>query len=232
MWLHTCKKRKSKKDFYEEICKGYPFCDNLEVIGHNLVKFNTQTETGFNCTVFRYHESDILFEFEDKTKLINPCFWSKATRKNLNKLLEPEYTITTKNYSWEISSKNKSSILFPYFKIDGNGSFAHIYERDEREEEYRKSFKLYSDKLISLEEAPFPTTGDCFSCMAGNSVCSYTHLEEKYVHGTLIFKAFKEMQGSESYAAYYLNKWNDRNKKYVLKTLNRYFRKHLELGYS
>lgn len=183
---------RSKKDLLKNI-SGYKkakFIDNdtLEVIYNN------------GSRVIQFHDTNILtFTIDDKI-IVNTDGWLTVTTKDRINRFSNLY-VYQKNNQWFINN---------YFYYDGivfdsKGNLISKEKKDNSKkiQKMKKKISKYCN-LITKDNLPFPSSGDCWYCLlrnednktmgnfSNNNFHLTEHLKESYLHGSILINAMQE----------------------------------------
>lgn len=218
------------------------------VISSKLVDYSTlmfKEQVGeMDLCVIRYYNTDIItfiptrqsFDICNSRRIIlrTDRFYTKSTKKRINDH-QNEVRIEQKNGLWYVHSRHGGETT-PFFDgieiLDGSVisprkliDRAHI-----KFKKYQKLIKDYCDEIKTLDGFPEPHGGDCWLCMINNYKDAnhlIGHLNEKYIHGTLLINALKD-NGYTDFAInrLFFEEW-DQNKNIVVQSVRRFLKKKL-----
>jgi len=144
--------------------------------------------------------------------------WKTPTTKDRMNTFGKGFSIWQEKRRWWIQDEFNNKSLFYEGATIQNGCLTRIEERDSRTDKLEKLINKYCAKIGNLREIPMPSSGDCWHCLgetglSGNlnqaeygvlhedgryesknwkaTNCLISHLEEGYVHGSLIFNALR-----------------------------------------
>jgi len=218
------------------------------IISSKLVDYSTmmfKEQVGeMELCVIRYYNTDIItfIPTEDSFDICNSRriilktggFYTRSTKKRINDY-QSEVRIEQENGLWYVHSRHGGEAT-PFF--DGieilNGIVVSpdklLLNAHSKFEKYKKLIKEYCDEIKKLNNFPEPHGGDCWLCMFNDDKDEghiISHLEEKYIHGTILINALKD-NGYTDFAINWLffKEWN-RNKIRVVQTVRRFLKKRL-----
>jgi len=161
-------------------------------LGHCLVGYMKD-----NVSYVRYHATDIVICNGSQLILNTNGFKTVTTKKHINASLQGyniSKFIVQKGGVWYLDDH----VFYDGMVLDMQGNV--LDERDDEElartKRYEKLIKKYIVKMREMHSVegkfPEPSNGDCWFCMTeakdfGDHVLA--HLEETYVHGSLIVRA-------------------------------------------
>jgi hypothetical protein len=181
----------------KEIMEGIE-CESSKVIAGNTVAYFRKDAT----RVIRLHRTDIL-EFPKTGEVIfNSGGWKTVTTKERMNRFQDVATIVQDKGLWYVSLSNNTyqdkSDRIPYFDgmIIKDGKVLNpIDSPHDGDKILLKKIQKYCKELKGLAKLPIPNSGDCFMCQFGDENMGddhlISHLNELYIHGSLIFRALK-----------------------------------------
>lgn len=229
--------------------KGEPAMkEHAKVVGRNLVEYWTPD----GDRVLRYHRTDIIKYIGGTSAhmiLNTNSYRTKTTKDALNIGMHPVLFVSQTKGEWFLHCRpqgRRKGWVVPFYdgmEITGLKKPKADNSGRERDKMLRKKIAVFLEHVASLwpkEEVgyvnedrsnaviPLPSEGDCMICrMTVQGVipdCIEGHMDEKYVHGTLILNAFKWCNHKPIQTGLL---WN--NRFWVIKTLRRYLKAQLGL---
>jgi hypothetical protein len=171
--------------------------------------------------------------------ILNSGGWKTATTKErINRFAPSCINLYQTGGQWYVSINGVKHAYCDNMKIDKDGRILFGSTADyQKTRRINKLLDKYIEKMLKLPELPFPEDGDCFVCrFAGSdSGCLEAHLEEKYVHGSLIWNAIaaRGYGSPELVMQVRARSWNDKGKPsskvHVARDVRRFFRTKLGL---
>lgn len=173
-----------------------------KVIGCNTLEL----EYDNGNRAIRYHNTDVITTFPNGDKTLTSGGWRTVTTKL--RFNDSGFRVWTNKGVWYITEPATSKVI-PFFdgitfdaagNVKGNSyivDFAKI-------KAVKKQIAKYIKLVDTLNPIPFPSNGDCWYCamktQEGKSLGDAfkdtdhleNHLEEGYIHGSIIFNALKE----------------------------------------
>lgn len=194
--------------------------------GHNTIRYVTIS----GITKIRYCYTDII-TYEDNIVTLNNGGWLTKTTKDCFR--KNGFNIFTKNHIWYLVSKegycskckrHKNSKTYEFYNGMKVRNCCHtlISKKvcsDKKAKRLRNKIRDLCN-LLTKENIPSPSLGDCLICQVGGNNCLLSHIKEKYLHGSLILRALKDANYSEYRIAFLVHN-ND------VKTLRRVLRRFL-----
>ena len=176
-----------------------------KIIANNTVEYFRPDGT----KVIRFHHTDIM-EFPKKGGVVlNTGGWKTVTTKARMNEFQSECAIIQDRGLWYLAlaldTWNKDAWI-PFFdgiKIKDNAVVNPRKRAHAKEEFLLKQINAYCAEMKKMETLPMPDGGDCFYCSmqtedgkslgeaSGNLDHLESHLQEKYIHGSLIWNAMK-----------------------------------------
>lgn len=237
-------KTRTKTDIMSGIRHG------AEIARSKFLKRNTvEYFTNSGARVIRLHDTDILVYPEwsrDPTwfSLDSGGWTTPVTKERMNDSLPQGYSVYSYNGIWYVSTPEGKHL--PFFDgITFRGGVAINSDLDKSakiaadKNLLLKQIKAYCRKVGKLYDArdtiPVPNPGDCWICqMHSRRVtksavvpeidCLRSHLEENYIHGTLIWTALKWAGYAEHQMPYVYGM-----KSIAVRAVRRYFKAQLGL---
>lgn len=180
-----------------EIMEGIT-CESSKVVAGNTVAYFRKDGT----RVIRFHRTDIL-EFPKVSEVIfNSGGWKTITTKERMNHFQNVATIIQEKGLWYVTLSTNpypdKSDRIPFFDgmIIKNGKVVNPTDsQHDREQILLKKIQKYCEELKTLQRLPSPCGGDCFMCRFGDENMGdshlTSHLDELYIHGSLIMNALK-----------------------------------------
>lgn len=218
-----------------EIMKGVKHTES-KMAFNNTVQYYRKDGT----RVIRFHFTDILQFLPNGTIIFNSGgYKTKITKERMNDF-QQKVQIIQDNGLWWITPNTSTmwdkEYWKPFFdgieikdgKIPTSGKNPHTQEK-----KLLKQIQKYCKELKNLEELPRPSSGDCFICQfdSGKSEELSTdhlisHLDEKYIHGSLIVNSLRWTGHNDTGIEYI---WRS-NRDTVVRAVRRYFKSRLHLA--
>jgi hypothetical protein len=184
-----------------ELLKGTTGVIKSKIIGCNTLEL----EYDNGNRAIRYHNTDVITMLPNGDTVLDSGGWlTYTTKERLNR----RYKVWSKNSVWYIEEPATGNTLhfFDGITFDGCGKVkGEVKVIDEEKIKATKArIRNYVRLADRLKEIPFPDAGDCWSCMMqtkdGQSIGDAfkdtshleMHLEEGYLHGSIIYNALKE----------------------------------------
>jgi len=199
------------------------------------------TPDGHRAYIF--HEVVILRHVEENTwRIRTGGYWTLTTKDRLNKALRDvgcPLRVWQERGKWYLSDfhnsyqKKDAVQLFDGIVIDlATLKVANPEEGEPAEfdrQHYEKLIKQYCKDLAALEKLPEPESGDCWYCgmldpEGKDTSHLISHLEEGYIHGSLIFRA---LQAAGYRDPSFIFQCGSRDS--IVRAVRKYFRKALGL---
>jgi len=117
-----------------------------------------------------------------------------TTKERLNR----KYRVWSEKGIWYIKEPATGNTLefFDGITFDGSGKLVGEAKTIDhvRIKAVKKKIAAYIKLVDDLIQIPIPDDGDCWNCRFnfGNGSCLESHLEEKYIHGSVIYRALEE----------------------------------------
>ena len=186
----------------------------------------------------KLHATDIIILHADNTYTLFSGGWQTVTTKERINRFTPA-RIWQKKFVWYMWPDDTP--FYDGIKVDAHGkpilvednqAAAAVAEQDYLE----KMINRMIGHMRKLPKLPLPNTGDCFGCsMIGvndktsrpmGTDCVFGHLEECYIHGSLIVRAM-QARGFSDYALWHHWKGWEQNHDWSRQTIRRAMRAFL-----
>lgn len=179
----------------------------------------------------RYHDTDVLtWNVDGSITLDSGGFYTHTTKERINEFSSlTGLSVYQEKSIWYVSIRGTGEVLDFYdgitFQKGKNGlklvGKAKPVDTKELARLKRRIAKFV--KLVDSNDTIYPEAGDCWGCMIFNSDdCLEGHLDEGYLHGTLIVKALREAGYSDEQLPFVI-----RIKDAVKRALRKYLMKRL-----
>ncbi len=173
--------------------------ETAKKIGHCRALYTTD-----RFETVRYQDTDIASKYLANGHVIlnSGGFRTKTTKENINRAMDmwgiPVSLYQAKSV-WHVVAEGSDHVFYDGIELDTDGKVLDPHDEAEEAEAkmYQKQIKEYMLELkkvhTELGRYPEPSNGDCWLCMGGapNDFAEHVvqHLEEKYIHGSLIVRA-------------------------------------------
>ncbi len=225
-WYGSRKKNKS------ELMSGVENVKTSKLYGSNTVKclLNNGTE------IVKYHDTIVFSEDSKGVITLNSGgFRTRTTKERINNELPSDCNIYADKGIWYLCVDCKPYVFCDGIQIKGFEVIGEKKDEEKRIKGLRKQIAKYCKSIREMKELPIPGLGDCLLCMrtkdgqvlgdvGNNKSHLYSHLDEQYIHGSLLVNALKA-KGYENLS--YV--WNIRD--LVSNAVRIYFCKQLGLSY-
>jgi len=226
--------RRTKKDMLADLdCEPV----SSRMAGHSTLEYTLEDGT----KVIRFHKTDIIRIAPDGTVTLNTGGWkTPTTKKRMNEYLPSGVSIYQEKGMWWLckggSYWEKNIKRYPF--VDGvqvtpDGTIVGSDPQEaERVKKLNKQISKYIRELKKLDKVPQPDLGDCLLCkFPGKPICLEDHLEETYIHGTLLLKAMEEYGCTPFVIRGTFDNLNMFENRFQLtQAVRRYFKRHLGLS--
>ncbi len=210
----------------------------IEISGKGkIIQRNTFRYTNKNGdTVIRLHTTDIITHTLDgKTILNSGGYKSYTTKERMNSY--SGYHVSQRKGVWYVYGSGNTENSIPYY--DGMilpDAFLNPSESPKTEsEKLIKDINNFVKKIDTFKTLPLPNSGDCWECSMfsrDNPIkcnCLLSHIEEGYIHGSLLVNALRSAGFQDSGIGIYLTTPNGFGKAQVKRSLRKYLKKSLGL---
>lgn len=153
---------------------------------------NTYAHKEGENVVIRLHGHGIIIYTPDNV-ILDSCGWKTNTTKDRLNTYSPIRINQLKGFWYTFQGLD----FYDGITFDYQGNIVSINPNPDKKQENQRILKLisaYCREVKKLDKLPLPDNGDCWVCagiMGEKSSCLLSHLEEKYIHGSLILNALK-----------------------------------------
>lgn len=142
--------------------------------------------------VLRYHDTNVVTIHNSKLTLDSGGFRTATTKTRINDY-QNTVTIHQEKGVWYCSTGAESNVVF-YDGIQFNlntGKLLSPVKPNPTKKIAAKKKQI--SKLLAKVDAgiPMPASGDCFICQTKGTTCLQSHVDEGYLHGSLIVNALR-----------------------------------------
>jgi hypothetical protein len=170
-----------------------------KIVDNNTLRIEYQDGT----SAIRLHDTDIVTFNTDGSLTLNSGGWQTLTTKDrINAYLRNTGYISQNKGIWYIYG----SPFYDGIKVKGGKIVSKVLngEKHEREVEQMKKRINKFCSLITEDNLPIPSNGDCWYCLmhtqegetwgdsSGDHDHLLNHIEENYLHGSLLVNAMRE----------------------------------------
>lgn len=176
-----------------------------KIVRHSTVSYETP-----DALVIRYHFTDIVrCCIKDKwIVLANGGYFTRNTKERINEQIgQFGMRIESVKESWWVTNKRgERHFFYDGITFDAEGrllSGSRVSDLEARRE-LKKKIKAYAKKIATMPSLPKPSGGDCWYCLMcvqgtgetlGDAMGDTTHLrehvEDGYIHGSLLYNALE-----------------------------------------
>lgn len=217
---------------------------NQVVVRSKFVDNNTvEYFTPDNRRVIRLHDTDILVFLPDGSYSVDTGGWRTVTTKDrINKF--SRYRVWSDRGTWKTTDATGNEYVFfdgirytPEGKVQNSAGSG---KEEKRIKILKKKIDNYCVELKKLDVFPEPSAGDCWFCSMferggmGSQDHLEEHLNETYIHGSLIYNAMKDA-GYRDEGIALMTGWGSAKgkpfaKDNVHRAVRRYFKRRLAIA--
>lgn len=140
----------------------------------------------------RYHDTDVVTFLPNGNKILNSGGFRTRTTKD--RIVEhAEVRLYQENYIWYLILIDKIIEFYDGIVLSNTNALVSKEKTSNKKkiELLKKRIKKFVNRLDT--ELPKPNAGDCFICIANftTPTCLMTHLDENYLHGSLLVNAMR-----------------------------------------
>lgn len=182
-----------------EILNGITNINSSKIAAKNTVKIEFKD----GSTSYRLHKTNVVTINKDGSIVLNSGGWQTATTKDRINTFSP-FTISQSKSIWSVRTSKGSFDFFDNITFDSSGNCLNEITIDKNEiETVKKKIKKFVSQL-SKDNLPIPDSGDCWDCLLhtkeglsmgdinGSNSHLESHIEENYLHGSLLVNAMHE----------------------------------------
>jgi len=183
----------------------------------------------------RLCETDIIIFKNSHYILNNGGFDSRLTIDRINQNIPHSYIYVNKGiwYYRDIRFFNGIKIQNKTGKILNKSKAPKVKNNDKKRKKILKQIKTYTDKINKMKTLPDDSSGDCFYCQMdflNNKDHLLSHLKERYVMKSLIFRALIEKGYRYPHLNYNMEKNEINERDLIIKAVKDYFKYNLLKG--
>lgn len=200
---------------------------DVRTIGSNIWRYQRSDGT----VVVRYYETDIVSTTLDGTTTLNSGgFRTITTKKRINQHLFGSWNLYTNEGVWYLSDGKKERFIFrDGITINPDGTITGAGQNEGSIGDLQRKIKQYCNAMKDLDQLPLPGTGDCFICRMPEPDCIESHLDEIYIHGTLILNAMRSNSCTDFIIAmaFSTGPLAQRGKEFAVRAVRKYLKKQI-----
>lgn len=199
--------------------------------------------TGDDDISIRLHATNIItFRPDGRTVIDSAGWWTVTTKDRLNKYLSHNLSVYSDKGIWTLYRDGTPVSVYRDGITIGPRGGVPKYKSDPHKAT-KKRIKAYCKAIRELAALPKPGPGDCWYCLmytdsgeplgdcTGNHDHLYHHLEEQYIHGSLIVNAMRYTGSTDTLIALaYDDRTQLQFRKRVVSSVRRYFKKQLGIN--
>lgn len=155
---------------------------------------------------WRLYNTDVVTK-KDNFYTLNSGGWRTVTTKDRINSFTPGrfYAIYQENGIWYLSNQDQTTVFYDGIQLDETGKvISELFPDPAKEVKAMKKRIANFCNLITKNNLPLPGNGDCWYCLMvtdngetlGDATKNYDHLlshmEENYLHGSLLVNAMRE----------------------------------------
>lgn len=209
------------KETKYQIMAGVDDHINAHIIANNTIEYTRAN----GDKVIRLHQTDIMTITPRGKISLNTGGWQTVTTKErLNRYLPSGFRINQEKGIWylnEIPYRDGMTIGVRG-KISGGGSVSKSLR-------LIKQINQYCTKVRQLKTIPLPNGGDCFICRMPEPDCIQSHLDEGYIHGTILVNALQWAGYGDTGVRFYMTDMAHQRTS-LISALRRYLKSRLGLA--
>ena len=177
-------------------------------------------------TAIRFHDTDIITRIGEKTILNTNGFKTNTTKERISEF--SDFHIKQNDWKWYVHGKDGKIYDF-YDGMEFKNGIPLKEKHHKGTNRIKKLISEYGKEMKKMKELPPPDNGDCLVCRFGLGGNDHliSHIEEKYIHGSLIVTAMKDCgYGHVQISTHYHMKLYDS----MIRITTRYLKKNLMRG--
>jgi len=189
---------------------------NMKRVANNTLYY--ELPEGSQC--WQLHGTRIVEYWEGQIMLNSGGYKTQTTKSRMNDYIPAGWYIYQEKGKWFISTgEGEHATFYDGIVLNLNGTIPVITldnaaRYESQDDKVLKQIKAYCDKvqeLIDNDALPQPDGGDCWLCRMPDPTCIQSHLEELYVHGTLIVNAYRAAGYRDDQLPYIWGNWNTKH---------------------
>lgn len=198
----------------------------IEKLDHNTWSMEDTSEE--YAIYIRYHNTDIVKVIPGYGFYCYTGGWFTTTTKDRLNKFAPIGNFYSDKGEWYVSTLNGDYPFTEGCLIKFDGTVKYNKEEVDDKKYLRKQLRKYIQELKKRDRLPYPSLGDCFICKSEETSCLRSHLEETYIHGSLVYNAMRYCGRPPQFisASFSINNWN---LDLVYNDVRKYFKRHLGL---
>jgi hypothetical protein len=237
--------RKSKKQIMEGVA---------HVSAKNVANNTVEYIRADGSRVIRHHLTDIVeFLPNGVIRLSSGGFKTAVTKERIGTYLPKGWMLWSDKGLWYIGKprwhkiEGEESVHYPFkdgMIIKPDGTVGGTSEREERKGKLLlKKINTYCKEIKGLVSLPLPEMGDCMYCslqevktgkplgeVSGDTSHLMSHLDEKYIHGSLLLNAMRAAEMGEMAIAWAFKNHDGYARQQAVRAVRKYFKKNLGLA--
>lgn len=229
--------RPDTRQSMRQIMEGVPHVGRPARIANNTVRYSRAD----GATVTRLHNTDIVVQHADGTFTLNSGGYRTMTTKGRINRFSPAEVYSDRGIWYVRDPRHDYPVPFKDgMRVDASGLPQHVTPAKataevRRQRRLRARIKRFCDRVDHLATIPEPNPGDCWLCMlhdqsgkpmdAADPSHVHSHVQENYLHGSLIYNAMRDAGNSDQgigYAYYFANKGERFSRDRIKRALRRY----------
>lgn len=206
-WNSELNKKRTKREIMEGV-----ECEKAHIVANNTIEYWSNGNR-----VIRLHLTDIITFHPDGSFILNSGGWRTMTTKGRINSFSPVNVYSEKGV-WYVAN----TVFYDGMHLDESGQLLSeaILDPTQENAKIKRKIAKFVKQIDSLDEMPKPDNGDCWGCLMVakdgshpmGTDCIQGHLDENYLHGSLIIRALKANHYKQDQLPYVFNaKWAVKN---------------------
>jgi hypothetical protein len=189
-----------------------PEAVNVKRVANNTLYY--ELPNGARC--WNLHDTRIVEIVDGYIILNSGGYQTQTTKERLNRYVPDGWYLYQEKSQWYLRIAGDTIPYYDGITLPLTGEVSEVSAKN-AEQEAKKTKKLLKlinrycnavQELIDNDELPKPSPGDCWLCHFEKPTCILSHLEEVYVHGTLIVNAYRWAGYRDNQLPYIWGFWN------------------------
>lgn len=200
----------------KEIMKGID-SEKSRIVANNTIEYFKNGNRNI-----RLHDTDIISFFEDGSYILNSGGWRTHTTKERINRFVPGLRLHQEKGIWYVNGEVFYDGI--HFTDDHVLKSNPIPDPIKANAKIKRKIAKFVKQIDDIKEIPIPNAGDCWICsMFGpDKTCLESHLDENYLHGSLIVNALRDKGYKDDQLPFVItSKWAVKN------ALRRYLTRNL-----
>jgi len=164
--------------------------------------------------IIRFHDTNIITITKKVIELTTGGWFTSTTKERINSYCPVRLKLWQENNQWFFNYNEQILMFYDGIRFDHDGTLLSEIRPDKKKEirKLKREIKKFVSLVDKLEELPIPSSGDCWMCcmreveskkplgdVTKDTEHLKSHMEEEYLHGSLIYNALKEKHDNDQF---------------------------------